>query len=126
MDPGPAAGCSLKDVKWSAAAAPLDLLLSTYRLPQLARLDSGEWAPPGNFCRSPLLASPRRLVSSALRAPPRAEGPRPAASALQPGLPCGCPKLGLGFSKSGNSLLLSPSLLFLSALPPHPGWGCRH
>lgn len=40
MEPAP--GCSLKDVKWSAAAVPLDLLVSTYRLPQIARLDSGE------------------------------------------------------------------------------------
>ncbi|KAJ7427531.1 GRB2-associated and regulator of MAPK protein-like isoform X1 [Willisornis vidua] len=42
MDPGPPLGCSLKDVKWSAVAVPLDLLVSTYRLPQIARLDSGE------------------------------------------------------------------------------------
>uniref|UniRef100_A0A8C5KD36 GRB2-associated and regulator of MAPK1 n=1 Tax=Jaculus jaculus TaxID=51337 RepID=A0A8C5KD36_JACJA len=42
MDPGPSPGCSLKDVKWSTAAVPLDLLVSTYRLPQIARLDSGE------------------------------------------------------------------------------------
>lgn len=42
MEPAP--GCSLKDVKWSAAAVPLDLLVSTYRLPQIARLDSGECA----------------------------------------------------------------------------------
>ncbi|XP_036273533.1 GRB2-associated and regulator of MAPK protein 1 isoform X1 [Pipistrellus kuhlii] len=38
----PALGCSLKDVKWSPVAVPLDLLVSTYRLPQIARLDSGE------------------------------------------------------------------------------------
>lgn len=43
MDPGPPLGCSLKDVKWSAVAVPLDLLVSTYRLPQIARLDSGAW-----------------------------------------------------------------------------------
>lgn len=43
MDPGPCPGFSLKDVKWSAVAVPLDLLVSTYRLPQLARLDSGVW-----------------------------------------------------------------------------------
>ncbi|NXF08841.1 GARE1 protein, partial [Smithornis capensis] len=42
MDPGPPLGCNLKDVKWSAVAVPLDLLVSTYRLPQIARLDSGE------------------------------------------------------------------------------------
>lgn len=42
MDPAPALGCSLKDVKWSSVAVPLDLLVSTYRLPQIARLDSGE------------------------------------------------------------------------------------
>ncbi|KAJ7396382.1 hypothetical protein BTVI_145594 [Pitangus sulphuratus] len=40
MDPGPPPGCSLKDVKWSAVAVPLDRLVSTYRLPQIARLDS--------------------------------------------------------------------------------------
>lgn len=43
MDPGPPLGCNLKDVKWSAVAVPLDLLVSTYRLPQIARLDSGAW-----------------------------------------------------------------------------------
>ncbi|XP_063087858.1 GRB2-associated and regulator of MAPK protein 1 isoform X1 [Cavia porcellus] len=42
MDPAPLLGCSLKDVKWSSVAVPLDLLVSTYRLPQIARLDSGE------------------------------------------------------------------------------------
>lgn len=42
MDPSPSLGCSLKDVKWSPVAMPLDLLVSTYRLPQIARLDSGE------------------------------------------------------------------------------------
>lgn len=42
MDPAPSMGCSLKDVKWSPVAMPLDLLVSTYRLPQIARLDSGE------------------------------------------------------------------------------------
>ncbi|XP_038186616.1 GRB2-associated and regulator of MAPK protein 1 isoform X1 [Arvicola amphibius] len=42
MDPVPSLGCSLKDVKWSPVAVPLDLLVSTYRLPQIARLDSGE------------------------------------------------------------------------------------
>ena len=42
MDPGSSLGFSLKDVKWSAVAVPLDLLVSTYRLPQIARLDSGE------------------------------------------------------------------------------------
>eukprot|EP00073_Rattus_norvegicus_P054166 XP_017456563.1 PREDICTED: GRB2-associated and regulator of MAPK protein-like isoform X2 [Rattus norvegicus] len=40
MDPSPSLGCSLKDVKWSPVAMPLDLLVSTYRLPQIARLDS--------------------------------------------------------------------------------------
>ncbi|KAI4555238.1 hypothetical protein MJT46_015624 [Ovis ammon polii x Ovis aries] len=40
MDPAPSLGCSLKDVKWSSVAVPLDLLVSTYRLPQIARLDS--------------------------------------------------------------------------------------
>lgn len=44
MDPAPALGCSLQDVKWSSVAVPLDLLVSTYRLPQIARLDSGECA----------------------------------------------------------------------------------
>ncbi|XP_072780696.1 GRB2-associated and regulator of MAPK protein 1 isoform X3 [Taeniopygia guttata] len=43
MDPGPPLGCNLKDVKWSAVAVPLDLLVSTYRLPQIARLDSGQF-----------------------------------------------------------------------------------
>ena len=47
MDPAPSLGCSLKDVKWSSVAVPLDLLVSTYRLPQIARLDSGE-SPPAN------------------------------------------------------------------------------
>lgn len=42
MDPSPSLGCSLKDVKWSPVAMPLDLLVSTYRLPQIARLDGGE------------------------------------------------------------------------------------
>lgn len=42
MDPAPLLSCSLKDVKWSSVAVPLDLLVSTYRLPQIARLDSGE------------------------------------------------------------------------------------
>ncbi|CAM2106581.1 unnamed protein product [Caretta caretta] len=42
MDPGPSLGSSLKDVKWSAVAVPLDQLVSTYRLPQLVRLDSGD------------------------------------------------------------------------------------
>lgn len=42
MDPASSLGCSLKDVKWSPVAMPLDLLVSTYRLPQIARLDSGE------------------------------------------------------------------------------------
>ncbi|XP_004915258.1 GRB2-associated and regulator of MAPK protein 1 isoform X2 [Xenopus tropicalis] len=32
----------LKDVKWSSASFPLDLLVSSYRLPQLARADCGE------------------------------------------------------------------------------------
>ncbi|XP_038622660.1 LOW QUALITY PROTEIN: GRB2-associated and regulator of MAPK protein 1 [Tachyglossus aculeatus] len=35
-------GGSLGDLKWSGAAVPLDLLVSTHRLPQIARLDSGE------------------------------------------------------------------------------------
>ncbi|XP_058412940.1 GRB2-associated and regulator of MAPK protein 1 isoform X3 [Diceros bicornis minor] len=43
MDPAPSLGCSLKDVKWSSVAVPLDLLVSTYRLPQIARLDSGQF-----------------------------------------------------------------------------------
>lgn len=47
MDPAPSLGCSLKDVKWSSVAVPLDLLVSTYRLPQIARLDSGE-SPPAS------------------------------------------------------------------------------
>lgn len=47
MDPAPSLGCSLKDVKWSSVAVPLDLLVSTYRLPQIARLDSGE-SPPAD------------------------------------------------------------------------------
>ncbi|XP_036623161.1 GRB2-associated and regulator of MAPK protein 1 isoform X1 [Trichosurus vulpecula] len=42
MDPVPSQSYSLKDVKWSSGAVPLDLLVSTYRLPQIARLDSGE------------------------------------------------------------------------------------
>ncbi|XP_069813758.1 GRB2-associated and regulator of MAPK protein 1 isoform X2 [Dendropsophus ebraccatus] len=33
---------SLKDVKWSSASFPLDLLVSSYRLPQLVRLENGE------------------------------------------------------------------------------------
>uniref|UniRef100_A0A5F7ZKQ6 GRB2-associated and regulator of MAPK1 n=2 Tax=Macaca TaxID=9539 RepID=A0A5F7ZKQ6_MACMU len=43
MDPAPSLGCSLKDVKWSSVAVPLDLLVSTYRLPQIARLDNGQF-----------------------------------------------------------------------------------
>ncbi|XP_065441515.1 GRB2-associated and regulator of MAPK protein 1 isoform X3 [Chrysemys picta bellii] len=43
MDPGPSLGSSLKDVKWSAVSVPLDQLVSTYRLPQLVRLDSGQF-----------------------------------------------------------------------------------
>lgn len=42
MEPAPALGCSLQEVKWSPVAVPLDLLVSTHRLPQIARLDSGE------------------------------------------------------------------------------------
>uniref|UniRef100_A0A8D0GFV4 GRB2-associated and regulator of MAPK1 n=1 Tax=Sphenodon punctatus TaxID=8508 RepID=A0A8D0GFV4_SPHPU len=42
MDPGSSLGSSLKDVKWSAVSIPLDLLVSTYRLPQIVRLDSGD------------------------------------------------------------------------------------
>ncbi|KAK2094469.1 hypothetical protein P7K49_028207 [Saguinus oedipus] len=50
MDPAPSLGCSLKDVKWSSVAMPLDLLVSTYRLPQIARLDNdgrGQPSPRG-------------------------------------------------------------------------------
>ncbi|XP_054841391.1 GRB2-associated and regulator of MAPK protein 1 [Eublepharis macularius] len=42
MDAGPSPGASLKDVKWSSVSVPLDLLISTYRLPQVVRLDGGE------------------------------------------------------------------------------------
>ncbi|XP_033010999.1 GRB2-associated and regulator of MAPK protein 1 isoform X1 [Lacerta agilis] len=42
MDAGPSPGSSLKDVKWSAVSVPLDLLVSTYRLPQVVRLEGGE------------------------------------------------------------------------------------
>lgn len=53
MDPAPSLGCSLKDVKWSSVAVPLDLLVSTYRLPQIARLDSGESWPGRRRCADP-------------------------------------------------------------------------
>ncbi|XP_068093419.1 GRB2-associated and regulator of MAPK protein 1 [Hyperolius riggenbachi] len=33
---------SLKDVKWSSASFPLDVIVSSYRLPQLVRLDCGD------------------------------------------------------------------------------------
>ncbi|KAM9164228.1 GRB2-associated and regulator of MAPK protein 1 isoform 3-T3 [Pangshura tecta] len=42
MDPGPSLGSCPKDVRWSAVSVPLDQLVSTYRLPQLVRLDSGD------------------------------------------------------------------------------------
>lgn len=42
MDAGPTPGFGLKDVKWSSVSVPLDLLVSTYRLPQVVRLDGGE------------------------------------------------------------------------------------
>ncbi|MFT7809466.1 GRB2-associated and regulator of MAPK protein 1 [Arapaima gigas] len=42
MDVGLVLYKSLKDVKWSAAAVALDRLVSVYRLPQVARLHSGE------------------------------------------------------------------------------------
>lgn len=56
MDPAPSLGCSLKDVKWSSVAVPLDLLVSTYRLPQIARLDSGESRPGRRLRADPLSA----------------------------------------------------------------------
>nr|XP_020646622.1 GRB2-associated and regulator of MAPK protein 1 isoform X2 [Pogona vitticeps] len=43
MDAGPSPGTSLKDVKWSAVSVPLDVLVSTYRLPQVVKLDSGQF-----------------------------------------------------------------------------------
>ncbi|XP_070603802.1 GRB2-associated and regulator of MAPK protein 1 isoform X2 [Erythrolamprus reginae] len=43
MDAAPSPGFGLlKDVKWSSVSVPLDLLLSTYRLPQVVKLDGGE------------------------------------------------------------------------------------
>ncbi|XP_061453933.1 GRB2-associated and regulator of MAPK protein 1 isoform X2 [Rhineura floridana] len=42
MDAGPSLGSSLKDVKWSSVSVPLDLLVSTYRLPQVVKLEGGE------------------------------------------------------------------------------------
>ncbi|KAM4688569.1 GRB2-associated and regulator of MAPK protein 1 [Discoglossus pictus] len=33
---------SLKDVRWSSASLPLDMLVSSYRLPQIVRLECGE------------------------------------------------------------------------------------
>nr|XP_060631214.1 GRB2-associated and regulator of MAPK protein 1 [Anolis sagrei ordinatus] len=43
MDGGPCPGfSSLKEVQWSALSVPLDLLVSTYRLPQVVKPDGGE------------------------------------------------------------------------------------
>ncbi|XP_078543484.1 GRB2-associated and regulator of MAPK protein 1 [Lissotriton helveticus] len=38
----PAAVPPLKEVRWSSASLPLDQLISSYRLPQVVRLDTGE------------------------------------------------------------------------------------
>uniref|UniRef100_A0A670Y1P2 GRB2-associated and regulator of MAPK1 n=1 Tax=Pseudonaja textilis TaxID=8673 RepID=A0A670Y1P2_PSETE len=43
MDAAPSPGFGLKDVKWSSVSIPLDLLVSTYRLPQVVRLDGGQF-----------------------------------------------------------------------------------
>lgn len=42
MDAAPSPGFGLKDVKWSSVSVPLDLLVSTYRLPQVVKLDGGK------------------------------------------------------------------------------------
>ncbi|XP_028659303.1 GRB2-associated and regulator of MAPK protein 1 [Erpetoichthys calabaricus] len=42
MDAGLLLYNNLKDVKWSTTSLPLDRLVSSYRLPQIVRLDSGE------------------------------------------------------------------------------------
>lgn len=42
MDAAPSPGFGLKDVKWSSVSIPLDLLVSTYRLPQVVKLDGGK------------------------------------------------------------------------------------
>ncbi|XP_041102013.1 GRB2-associated and regulator of MAPK protein-like isoform X2 [Polyodon spathula] len=34
---------NLKDVKWSATSLPLDLLVNSYRLPQIVKLDTGQF-----------------------------------------------------------------------------------
>lgn len=93
MDPAPSLGCSLKDVKWSSVAVPLDLLVSTYRLPQIARLDSGE-SRPGRQLRADRPGPQSRRgcarvcwggwdrVGSGLPAPPALELARAAAAAL--------------------------------------------
>lgn len=47
MDAAPSPGFSLKDVKWSSVSIPLDLLVSTYRLPQVVKLDGGKWKRRG-------------------------------------------------------------------------------
>lgn len=89
MDPAPSLGCSLKDVKWSSVAVPLDLLVSTYRLPQIARLDSGESRPGRRRCADPRGPQSRLgcrggwdRVGSGLPAPPALELARATAAAL--------------------------------------------
>lgn len=93
MDPAPSLGCSLKDVKWSSVAVPLDLLVSTYRLPQIARLDSGE-SPPAD-----------RSLGASLHACAREGG-------TLWGVGCPPPSVGLGSSgcrSPGASLSTPPS-----------------
>ncbi|MGH0139393.1 UNVERIFIED_CONTAM: hypothetical protein FKN15_069483 [Acipenser sinensis] len=42
MDAGLMLYNNLKDVKWSATSLPLDRLVSSYRLPQIVKLNTGE------------------------------------------------------------------------------------
>lgn len=44
MDPPPGAGLfgNAKDLTWSTVSLPLDVLVSSYRLPQIAKLETGE------------------------------------------------------------------------------------
>lgn len=48
MDLGSMLYNSLKDVTWSTTTLPLDRLVSAYRLPQIVKLDSGEFLNDSN------------------------------------------------------------------------------
>lgn len=85
MDPGPPLGCSLKDVKWSAVSVPLDLLVSTYRLPQIARLDSGAWGGGRAGGSARRRAGSAGRTGAGLRGGRRAAGAAPGAGCRAPG-----------------------------------------